>query len=207
MPSGIGWIDSQFSGCAGSSVSAVKNPNPQGKGLVPVLDCLYASRIACEVPAKTVEQISSELFTSLFVLHSRFSFKPVPGKTYFLYEKQGAYKLSLISPLEWGGSDFGRFVAECELQADMSWSLNLDPGASKDPELMQRISRKRQEFDQFLGAVPALEQALPEYLHSLPFYQRVYASALAHSLKTSMRKAGIAELSFSGAKSLSFGPT
>ena len=60
---------------------ASKNPNPQGKGLVPVLDSITASRTTVSVPPKHIEQISSELFTSLFVLHSQFQFKPVVGKS------------------------------------------------------------------------------------------------------------------------------
>ena len=59
----------------------MKRPNPQGKGLVPILDSLVQSRASISVPPKHIEQITSELFTSLFVLHSQFQFKPVIGRS------------------------------------------------------------------------------------------------------------------------------
>ena len=44
-----------------------ENPNPQGKGQVPVLAALAeGQRAAAAAPAKHVEQVSVELFTSLF---------------------------------------------------------------------------------------------------------------------------------------------
>ena len=63
-----------------------KQPNPQGKGLVPILESLAESRALTSIVPKHIEQISSELFTSLFVLHSQFHFKPVVGKHYWLYQ-------------------------------------------------------------------------------------------------------------------------
>ena len=56
------------------------NPNPQGKGQVPVLATLSQTRSTmAEVPAKNIERISTELFTALFILESRFKFQPVQG--------------------------------------------------------------------------------------------------------------------------------
>lgn len=65
----------------------LNKPNPQGKGLVPVLESLVQSRALISVVAKHINQISSELFTSMFVLHSQFQFKPVMGKQYWLYQR------------------------------------------------------------------------------------------------------------------------
>jgi hypothetical protein len=178
-----------------------KNPNPQGKGLVPVLDSLAASRPTATVPPKHIEQVSSELFTSLFVLHSQFQFKPVVGKSYWLYRKDGAFKLSLISPEEWRGG-FGQYVGECQLQSDITWTLKLDDQAARDTQLMQLIASRRAEFEAKLQATDSLQQILPVFDASLPFYQRVFASALAHSLGVSMRKSGIAGLSYDKAKGL-----
>ncbi|KPJ95280.1 MAG: hypothetical protein AMJ53_03100 [Gammaproteobacteria bacterium SG8_11] len=178
-----------------------KNPNPQGKGLVPVLDSLAASRPAINVPPKFIEQISSELFTSLFVLESQFHFKPVVGKPYWLYRQGQVFKLSLISPTEWRGG-FGQFVGECQLQSDITWTLILDEQAASDSELMQLIANKRRELDTQLRAADTLEEVLPVFRASLPFYQRVFASALAHSLGVSMQKSGIKQLSYRQAQKL-----
>ena len=180
-----------------------KDANPQGKGLVPVLASLADSRAIVSVVAKHINQISSELFTSLFVLHSHFQFKPVIGKSYWLYQRKHQFQLSLISPDEWGGN-FGLFVGECVLQKDVTWTLTLDTVAANTKSLMNLIEQKRHEYEQALTSVDSVDKLLPFYLEGLPFYQRVFASALANSLKGSMIKSGIQGLSYAQAqKSLS----
>lgn len=179
-----------------------KNPNPQGKGLVPLLDSISASRTQLSVPAKQIEQISSELFTSLFVLHSKFQFKPVVGKSYWLYRKQNAFQLSLISPQEWGGTKPGQYVGECVLQNDVTWTLNLDDNARQDRELLGIIEQQRRQFDEKLRSAQSIDSVLPVFIGTLPFYPRLFASALAHSLGKSMVKAGISGLSYKQAKGL-----
>lgn len=174
-------------------------PNPQGKGLVPVLESLAQSRALVSVLPKHINQISSELFTSLFVLHSQFQFKPVVGKSYWLYRCDGQFRLSLVSPQEWGGG-FGQSIGECVLQADITWSLTLDAAAANDLVLMRLIEDKRHEFETALNAADTVDKVLPFYLAGLPFYQRVFASALAHSLKGSMLKSGIQGLSYAQAQ-------
>ena len=177
------------------------NPaNPQGKGLVPVLESLAESRALVSVVAKHINQISSELFTSLFVLHSQFQFKPVVGKSYWLYQRDEKFQLSLISPQEWGGNGFGLFVGECVLQQDITWTLTLDHNASQNKALMDYIEAKRREFENALISADSVDTVLPFYLDGLPFYQRVYASALANSLKQSMLMSGIQGLSYSQAQ-------
>jgi len=171
-------------------------PNPQGKGLVPVLECLAESRALISVVPKQINQISSELFTSLFVLHSHFQFKPVVGKQYWLYQRAKQFQLSLISPEEWGDKGFGLFVGECILQQDITWTLTLDNNAANDKALMSYIEARRDEFERALISAESVDAVLPFYLAGLPFYQRVYASALANSLKRSMQKSGIHGLSY-----------
>ena len=179
-----------------------KNPNPQGKGLVPVMDSLVASRAMIPIPPKQIDQISSELFTSLFVLHSRFQFKPVVGKSYYLYWRNKDFHLSLIGPQEWGGTHHGTYVGECVLHKDVTWTLTLHASAAKNTHILQRIESRRQQFQQALSSADAIDDVLPVYLESLPFYQRVLASALASSLKVSMHKCGIQGLSYQQAKGL-----
>lgn len=176
-----------------------KQANPQGKGLVPVLESLAQSRALIPVAPKHIQQISSELFTSMFVLHSQFQFKPVVGKKYWLYQRGQRFQLSLISPAEWGVNGFGLYVGECVMQQDITWSLLLDDEAAKDESLMYYIETKRDEFEQAMGSAATIDILLPFYLGELPFYQRVYASALANSLKNSMVKSGIQGLSYSQA--------
>jgi len=177
-------------------------PNPQGKGLVPVLDSLVESRASISVPPKHIDQIASELFTSLFVLHSKFQFKPVVGKTYWLYRRSNTFHLSLIAPQEWGGSGFGQYIGECVLHEDITWTLELGTQAVNDQNLIKLIENRRKEFEQALSTVKIVDEVLPVYLQSLPFYQRVFASALASSLKVSMCKSGIQGLSYNQAAGL-----
>ena len=183
-----------------------RQPNPQGKGLTPVLDSLTQSRTQLSLPAKRVDQISSELFTSLFVLHSDFAFKPVPGKRYCLYRKSDRFRLSPITPREWGDGRFGQYIGECVLQADLTWTLCFDAHAARDRELLQLIEAKRRAFEGRLRAAETLDSVLPVFDASLPFYRRVYAAALAHSLSVSMRKSGIQGLSYQQARALLPGP-
>ncbi|MGD8571357.1 MAG: DUF2452 domain-containing protein [Gammaproteobacteria bacterium] len=178
------------------------NPNPQGKGLVPILDSLAESRTQIDVPPKHIDQISSELFTSLFVLHSKFQFKPVVGKSYWLYRRGQTFHLSMIAPEEWGSSSFGQYVGECVLQQDITWTLTLDNAAAQDNELMALIELRRREFERAMNNAESVDSILPVYLKGLPFYQRVFASALAGSLSTSMQKSGIQGLSYAQAKGL-----
>ena len=181
----------------------LKQPNPQGKGLVPVLDSLAASRARVSVPPKHIDQVSSELFTSLFVLHSKFHFKPVVGKPYWLYRRANdSFHLSLINPNEWGGTSFGQCIGECILQKDITWTLTLDKAAAQDTGLIKLIEERRRQLEDALRAADSVDEVLPVYLASLPFYQRVFASAVANSLKQSMQKSGIQGLSYAQAKGL-----
>jgi hypothetical protein len=179
-----------------------KNPNPQGKGLVPVMDSLAQSRASVILPPKHIDQISNELFTSLFILHSHFQFKPVVNRSYWLYRQQNTFKLSLISPREWGSSSFGQYIGECVLQQDITWSLLLDDIAAKDTAFLSYIEAQRQEFDTMLEKADVIDDVLPTYVETLPFYQRLLASALANSLKNSMQKSGIQGLRYHEAKGL-----
>ncbi len=178
------------------------HPNPQGKGLVPVLDSLKLSRSLRPPAAKPLSRISSELFTSLFVLHSQFQFKPVVGQPYWLYRCNKKYRLSLISPQEWKDSSFGVYIGECVLQDDITWSLKLDEDAVSDSRLMADIKRRREAFEQTLTMAKSIETALPYYLPSLPFHQRVFAAALASSLQGTLVKSGMQGLSYHQAKRL-----
>jgi len=174
-----------------------KTPNPQGKGLAPVLENLVACRPRVAVPAKRIEQITRELFTSLFVLESEFRFRPVMGRRYWLYRRGERFRLSLVSPQECaGGGLFGRVVGACQLQPDLTWTLELDQAAEADSELLAYIARRRQALEEALQAADTVADVLPVYEARLPFYQRVFAAGLAGSLATSLQRGGLAGLGY-----------
>jgi hypothetical protein len=178
-----------------------QSPNPQGKGLVPVMDSLEGCRPQVRVPAKSIEQISNELFTSMFVLESEFKFRPVIDRPYWLYRRGTTFRLSMIGPDEWRGSAaFGEYVGECVLHPDMTWSLALCPAAAGQADLMQLIAARRAAFEQCLQAAETVQQGLPVFEATLPFYQRVFAAGLANSLAASLQRGGLAGLSYQAAR-------
>ena len=179
---------------------ADKNPNPQGKGLVPVLAALGGAKSGIIVLPKHVEQVAAELFTSMFILESRFSFKPVRGRSYWLYRYGERFQLSLMAPQQWSVGTFDQVIGCCELHDDLVWTLTLSEESSNDQGFMAFIATRRERFQQALQAGQSLDEALPVYVQKLPFYQRVFASALAGSLGKSMQLSGIAGLSYQQAR-------
>ena len=180
-----------------------KTPNPQGKGMVPVLAALSEASACRVVLPKQIEQVASELFTSMFVLESSFRFKPVPGRAYWLYrDQQGYFKLSLLAPEQWSATIFGQVIGHCVLQDDLTWTLELSDDAATDEGLMAYIAERRQQFGQELHEAQRVDDLLPVFKQSLPFYQRVFASAMAGSLSRSMQLSGIAGLSYEQARGL-----
>ena len=178
----------------------IKPANPQGKGLVAVLDSLQQAKKFLQVSPKNIQQIGSELFTSLFVLNSEIRFKPMPKKTYWLYFKANQYRLSLIAPEQWAPEKYGRFIGACELQTDLTWTLEVSTDCLNDPAFIQAIADQRQELEEKMQQAERIDDVLPVYVETLPFYARVLASALAYSLKQSMQKSGIYGLSLQQAK-------
>jgi hypothetical protein len=178
------------------------DPNPQGKGISPVLQGLAQNRPAFPLPPKQIDQVSGELFTSLFVLNSDFSFRPVAGRSYWLYRMDGKFKLLLLSPGDWSAGHPGQFIAECILQEDVTWTLTLDAEASRDACLRQYIDNERQRLQADLEKAGSLEEAMPDYMPSLTFYRRLLAFGLGSSLRASLRAAGINALTWNEAKGL-----
>jgi hypothetical protein len=179
-----------------------KNPNPQGKGLSPVLEGLSQSRPRIVVPPKQIDQISSELFTSLFVLKSKFQFRPVAGKPYWLYRIEDEFKLLMTPPGQWSSGHPGQYIGECVLQEDATWTLTLDEQAAEDASLLDLIEEERRRLEQSLEEADNVEDAMPRYIASMPFYCRLLAYGLGSSLRQSMRASGINALSYEEAKGL-----
>lgn len=174
-----------------------KNPNPQGKGGSPVLAALTQQRAAlAAVPPKRIEQVTTELFTSLFVLESEFRFKPIPGRPHYLYRKPDRYWLCLTPPEIMTEDIAGRFIGTCELQPDMTWTLELAPEVAEDEAFMAELAERRAAFERRLSEAETMDDVLPVHERRYDFYRRASAFALAYSLGRSMEQSGIRGLSY-----------
>lgn len=159
-------------------------PNPQGKGLVPVLQDL-ASLQTGVVARKTAADFLRDYCLSSLILGASFRFKPVVGNHYFLYVREQDLVLSLIAPHEWVQYQPGEFLARCELRPDMTWDMDT---ADLD-ESSTALATARDFIEQFVGTLTeqdSIRENLPFYVRKLPYYQRMLSTALASSLKQSM---------------------
>lgn len=166
-----------------------KNPNPQGKGLVPVLADWQGSRPAC-ARAKNPAELLFDWFASALVLSADFRFKPAQGQTYFLYAREGSWKLSLVGPKEWGDGEMGDCLGVCELRADMTWAISPDEELAHKPRLQKMLAELAADFMQDLENDDAVSEHLPGYRRDLPYYQRMLATGLGASLRDSARAGG-----------------
>jgi hypothetical protein len=183
-----------------------KNPNPQGKGLVPVLQGLQQHWARVQVAPKQIDQVSLELFTSLFVLQSEFRFNPVPEQDYYLYQVGEGYRLLLVGPDEWSSGYSGRYIGCCTLLSDRTWTLDLDAAVAADEVFMARIEARRQALQERLEAAETLEDALPTFEAELGYYGQALSFILGKSLRVSMQLSGIHALSYEQAKGLLTAP-
>ncbi len=179
-----------------------KNPNPQGKGLVPVLQVVQQHAQRLSVPPKPLAQIEMELFTSLFVLQSEIRFNPVVGRRYWLYARESGYRLSLVAPDEWHRALPQRCIGSCTLQDDRTWTLELAPEVAGDEVFMALIEAQRTSLHAALERAERVEDVLPVYSASLGYHGRILAFILGKSLRGSMQLAGIAALPYRQAAGL-----
>jgi hypothetical protein len=179
-----------------------KNPNPQGKGLVPVLQGLQQHWARVQVAPKQLEQITLELFTSLFVLQSEFRFNPVPGQDYYMYQVEDGFRLLLVGPDEWTARRPGRYIGHCSLLPDRTWSLALDAEVAADEVFMAGVEQRRQALQQRLEKAETLEDALPTFEAELGYYGKALSFILGKSLRVSMQLSGIHALSYEQAQGL-----
>ncbi len=160
--------------------------NPQGKGRVAILEQWQAAK-PCQPERKSAQRIGEDLLVSMLVLSARFSFKPVVGQSYYLYfqpehqASSGHWVLSLIEP-QCAGDRLGEFYARTRLRADMTWQLEgknpTPPSLALQEVLQDFIANMGQHF----GGKHTLLEQLPFFVETLPFYQRLAASALAKSI-------------------------
>lgn len=163
--------------------------NPQGKGHVGLLlDWDNTRPIGAQ--AKSSGQLLADYFTSMLVLSSSFKFKPVVGQTYYLYWIKSQWSLSLVSPSEWSDERREAYVGQCELHDDMTWTMNPSEDLSNRQAVLEAMADFHDAFVEKMDSDEPLEQTLPVYVAKLPYYQRLYASALTRSLRFSMTVGG-----------------
>ena len=169
-----------------------KNPNPQGKGCVPVLQDWGALRP--QLPQKkSGNDILTDYCLSALVLAAKFSFRPVLGKPYYLYRNEQDWSLSLIGPHEWGDSMPGDFVAHCQLRTDMTWQLEFGALQAGSP-VSRRLEDFVESFTNTIASQDSVTDDLPFYVSNLPYYQRMLGTGLAVSLQHSIRETGTVAL-------------
>ncbi|MEP6391676.1 MAG: DUF2452 domain-containing protein [Halioglobus sp.] len=164
------------------------NPNPQGKGLVPVLEH-WESHQPNHVVAKPPRQLLGDYLISLLILSANFGFKPVPERGYFLYLCNGQWQLSMIAPWEWSKASNRLYAGECQLRSDMTWQLTPSENLQEYPELVAALESFQAGFIELLNSDAPLEDDLPLYVARLPFYQRLLATGLSASVRQSTRAA------------------
>jgi len=110
----------------------VMQPNPQGKGRDRTLGYLREVQSELKHPAlknDSCYRILEDYLASLIVLSSKFTFRPVVGKTYYLYLANDRWVLSLVSPEEGGTAIFSSYLAQCRLNADTTWDVRTVNGS------------------------------------------------------------------------------
>ncbi len=74
--------------------------------------------------AEQANTIKERADISYQIYNAKMNFKPLIGKTYFLYAKKAERVLSIVSPEEWGKKiPFDEFVAKVTLLSDHTWKV------------------------------------------------------------------------------------
>ncbi|MFT5482147.1 MAG: hypothetical protein ACI9GW_000795 [Halieaceae bacterium] len=167
----------------------LKHGNPQGKGLIPVLESLEALR---QLPARdrSSQEWLLDYLAGALVVSAKFSFRPLPNRAYYLYWCEGEWSLSIISPAEWGDRLHTSPVAQCTLRDDYSWKLSPHEAVAHNPDLLTALATFQAGFMTFIDTPIPLVDNLPFCQAELPWYPRVMALGLSKSLKVSMDRAG-----------------
>lgn len=167
------------------SVGRKTDGNPEGKGLNGfLLDWHHSNPRG--VVAKPQRQVLAEFFTSMLVLSANFKYKPAIGATNYLYWVDHEWTLSLISPGEWSDKRRAGFAGTCVLQRDMTWTITPADHLGEENEVSEAIGRFYDAFADNLDTDLTLEEILPFYVGKMPYYQRLYASALSRSIRAAV---------------------
>jgi hypothetical protein len=166
--------------------------NPQGKGVTALLQDWQ--QFQPEVAASlSVPKLLAEYFSSLLVLSAHFRFKPVRGRDYYLYYCRGQWQLSLIEPEQWSEQQRGLYFGCCQLQNDMTWTIEVIANLDQYRDLQLALQTFQQQLASHLDNDSPIANTLPFYVEALPFYARLCATGLAKSLSLSFDKLGMLE--------------
>lgn len=165
-----------------SAVTRKADGNPEGKGLNGFLLDWYQSEPR-GVIAKPRRQLLAEFFTSMLALSAKFKYRPAVGVENYLYRIDGEWALSLIAPDEWSNERRAGFAGTCILQQDMTWTITPSELLSETNPVSDALHQSYSAFAEMLDSNRTFEEILPFYVGSLPYYQRLYASALSRSLR------------------------
>ena len=155
--------------------------NRDGKGVNGLLND-WRSTEPRGIVAKPQRQVLVELFTSMLVLSAAFKYRPVPGRTNYLYWIDGRWSLSLIAPHEWSQHRCDGYAGMCMLQNDMTWTIVPSEKLNEDSPVVAAIRRFFAAFSQMLNTNLTLEEVLPFHASRLSYYPRLYAGALSRSV-------------------------
>ena len=168
-----------------SAIARKTDGNPEGKGANGFLLDWYQSEPR-GVVAKPRRQLLAEFFTSMLVLSAEFKFRPAVGVSNYLYWINGKWSLSLIAPHEWSYERRAGFAGTCVLQRDMTWTIAPSDLLAEDNLVSDATGRFYDAFAEMLDTDRTLEEILPFYVGRLPYYQRLYASALSRSVRAAV---------------------
>lgn len=168
--------------------------NPDGKGANGFLDD-WRNTQPRGVVAKPQRQVLADLFTSMLVLSSSFRYRPVRGRSNYLYWIDGKWSLSLIAPHEWSSRRRHGFAGTCTLQSDMTWTIHPSDRLAEDSPVSGAIRRFFAAFAEMLNTELTLEEILPFYVSRLPYYPRLYANALSRSVSAVVTRGNQASIS------------
>ena len=165
-----------------SVVARKTDGNPEGKGSNGFL--LDWERTEPRgVVVKPRRQLLAEFFTSMLILSAKFKFRPAIGAATYLYWIDDEWSLSLIAPEQWSDERRAGFAGICILQADMTWTLNPSALLKDKGPVADAMARFYEAFAEKLDTDLTLEEILPFYVGTMPYYQRLFASAMSRSFR------------------------
>ncbi len=171
------------------TVATKAHGNPEGKGLSGFLLDWYRTEPR-GVVVKSQRQVLAEFFTSLLVLSAKFKYRPAVNVPNYLYWVDDEWSLSLISPEEWSEERRAGFACKCLLQPDMTWTIEPSAQLSQKSKISTAVGRFYDAFVDTLNSEVTLEEILPFYVESMPYYQRLHANALSRSIRGAMAIGG-----------------
>lgn len=166
--------------------------NPEGKGANGFLLDWYRSTPR-GVVAKPQPQVLAELFTSMLALNASFKYRPAVGTANYLYWINGEWSLSLIAPEEWSDERRAGFAGKLVLQKDMTWTITPSTDLAAKTSVSGALRSLYDAFADTLDNDRTLAEILPFHVPSMPYYQRLYASALSRSLRATVILGGQAD--------------